>query len=483
MFSTHPTYILRILLAGGLMLLAGCSVGPDYVKPTVLEIPVSFKESAGWKLAQPGDETIGKAWWELFNDPKLNELEREVTISNLNLAVAEAQFRQARALVRESRSAYFPTISIGASATRSGRSGNLSNSQSSTSNDFLLPLSISWEADFWGRIRRTVESSRASAQASAADLAALRLSVQAELCLDYFQLRAVDAQKELLNATVENYRKSRDLTSNRYNSGVVARVDLLQAETQLKSTQAQAIDLDVQRAQLEHAIALLLGKAASNFSLAAMPLKESLPAIPVALPSSLLERRPDIASAERRVMAANAQIGVAQAAYYPTVRLSASAGLEGSSLAKWLTWPSRFWSFGPNVSQTVYDGGLRGAQSDQARAAYDASVASYRQTVLTGFSEVEDNLAALRILEQEARVQNEAVEAGRQTVSATLNQYKAGTVGYVNVLVVQSTDLANQRSALDILIRRMTASVQLVKALGGGWDAAELNREPDLKIK
>ena len=471
--------IRRIFFTGGLTLLAACSVGPDYVKPIIADIPVSFKEAAGWKVAQPGGEILGKAWWELFNDPKLNELESEVTVSNLNLAVAEAQFRQARALVQESRSAYFPTISIGAAAIRSSRSKNLSNAQSSTSNDFLLPLSISWEADFWGRIRRTVESSRAGAQASAADLAAVRLSVQAELALNYFQLRAVDSQKELLSATVDTYRKSLELTRNRYDSGVAARVDLLQAETQLKSTQAQAIDLDVQRTQLEHAIALLLGKAAANFSLAVKPLKESLPAIPTALPSSLLERRPDIASAERHVMAANAQIGVARAAYYPTVRLTASAGLEASSLANWLTWPSRFWSFGPTVSQTVYDGGLRGAQNDQARAAYDASVASYRQTVLTGFSEVEDNLAALRILEQEARVQNEAVEAGRQTVSATMNQYKAGTVGYINVLVVQSTDLANQRTALAILSRRMEASVQLVKALGGGWDASGLDREID----
>jgi len=426
--SITSIYIRQILLAGCLALLVACSVGPDYVKPTVADIPVSFKEAAGWKLAQPADEAIGKQWWELFHDPKLNELEKEVTISNLNLAVAEAQFRQARALVQESRAAYFPTISIGASATRSSSSGNLSNSQSSTSNNFLLPLSLSWEADFWGRIRRTVEASRASAQASAADLATLRLSVQSELALDYFQLRAIDAQKELLNATVENFRKSLELTRNRYDSGVAARVDLLQAETQLKSTQAQAIDLDVQRTQLEHAIALLLGKAASNFSLAAMPLKDSLPAIPATVPSSLLERRPDIASAERHVMAANAQIGVARAAFYPTVRLSASAGLEASSLAKWFTWPSRFWSFGPNVSQTLYDGGLRSAQSDQARAAYDASVATYRQTVLTGFGEVEDNLAALRILDQESRVQNEAVEAGRQTVTATLNQYKAGTL-------------------------------------------------------
>lgn len=480
--SITSTYIQWVFPIVGIALLAACSVGPDYVKPTVVDIPVSFKESAGWKLAQPGDEAIGQAWWELFKDSKLNELEGEVTISNLNLAVAEAQFRQARALVQESRSEYFPTITIGASATRASRASGSSNLQS-TSTDLLLPLALSWEADFWGRIRRTVESSRANAQASAADLAALRLSVQAELALDYFQLRAVDAQKELLNATVENFRKSMELTRNRYDSGVAARVDLLQAETQLKSTQAQAIDLDVQRSQLEHAIALLQGKAASSFTLAAIPLKESLPAIPVAIPSSLLERRPDIASAERRVMAANAQIGVARAAYYPTVRLSASAGLEASSLAKWFSWPSRFWSIGPGVSQTLYDGGLRGAQTDQARAAYDASVATYRQTVLTGFGEVEDNLAALRILEQEALVQNEAVEAGRQTVSATLNQYKAGTVGYLNVLVVQSTDLGNRRTALDILSRRMAASVQLVKALGGGWDAAELDREPDLKGK
>jgi len=484
MFSVYKTYIRRAFPFVVLSLLAACSVGPDYVKPTVPGIPATFKEAAGWKVAQPRDEVIGKAWWELFNDPKLNELEKEVTVSNLNLAVAEAQFRQARALVQEGRAAYFPTITIGASATRSSRSVNTNSSfRTTTSNDFSMPLSLSWEADFWGRIRRTVEASQAGAQASAADLAALRLSVQSELALDYFQLRAIDAQKVLLNATVDNFRKSLDLTRFRYDSGVAARVDVLQAESQLKSTQAQAIDLDVQRSQLEHAIALLLGKAPAGFSLAAMPLTDSPPSIPAAVPSSLLERRPDIASAERRVMAANAQIGVARAAYFPTIGLSASGGFEASNLSQWLAWPSRFWSFGPSISQTLYDGGLRGAQTDQARAAYDASVATYRQTVLTGFGEVEDNLAALRILDQEAGVQNEAVDAGRQTVAATLNQYKAGTVGYVSVLVAQSTDLNNQITALAILSRRMAASVQLVKALGGGWDAAELDREPDLKVK
>lgn len=317
-----------------------------------------------------------------------------------------------------------------------------------------------------------MESSRAGAQASAADLAAVSLSAQASLAQAYFQLRSNDAQLTLLKETAGNYQKSLELTRNRYGSGVAARSDVLQAETQLKSTQAQAVDLGVQRAQLEHAIALLIGTAPAGFSLAAAPLATQPPPIPVGIPSELLERRPDIAFAERNMAAANAQIGVAVAAWYPTLRLSLSGGLESSSLSRWLSWPSRFWSVGPSVSETLYDGGLRGALNDQARAAYDATVAAYRQAVLTGFQEVEDNLAALRILEQEALVQDEAVAASRQTVVVTNNQYRAGVVSYLNVLVAQTAELANRRVAIDISGRRLVAGVLLIKALGGGWDAA-----------
>lgn len=474
MLHMMATYLRRCVLAATLVFLGACTVGPDYVKPSV-DVPVSYKEMQGWKVALPRD-TILEKWWELFNDPKLNALQEQVNIANLDIAVAEAQFRQARALVQTARAGFYPTITVGAEASRSKRSGSLGNSPSSPSSDFSLPVDLSWEADIWGRIRRSVEASRANVQASAADLAAIRLSAQAELALDYYQLRTLDAQKQFLDETISYYQKTLELTRNRYASGIVAKVDVLQAETQLKSTQAQLIDLGVQRAQFEHAIALLIGKPAAAFSLPFAPLVENPPPIPGGIPSELLERRPDIAQAERRVAASNAQIGVAQAAYYPTVRLSASAGLEATSLSRWLTWPSRFWSLGPSVSQTVYDGGLRLAQNDQVRAAYDATVASYRQTVLNGFREVEDNLAAERILEEESRVQDEAVDAARQTVAATLNQYKAGVVGYLNVISAQTAELANRRAAIGILGRRMTVAVQLVKALGGGWDQSGFDR-------
>ena len=323
-------------------------------------------------------------------------------------------------------------------------------------------------------MRRTVEASQAGAQASQADLASVLLSAQALLAQDYFQLRTVDAQKKVLEDTIGGYQKTLDLTKNRYTAGVASRADVLQAETQLKTAQAQSIDLGVQRAQLSHAMALLVGKPPSAFSIPVAPLVATPPAVPIGVPSDLLERRPDIASAERNVAAANARIGVAEAAFYPNVTLSASAGLEAASLAKWLTWPARFWSVGPAVSEVLFDGGLRRAQTEQARAAYDAEVAAYRQTVLTGFQEVEDSLAALRVLEEEARVQQEALAAARQTVDVVTNQYKAGTVSYLNVIVAQTTALSNEQTALNILGRRMAASVSLVKALGGGWDASAL---------
>jgi NodT family efflux transporter outer membrane factor (OMF) lipoprotein len=455
-------------------------------------VPAAYKETAGWKVAQPKDDTIRGTWWEMFGDPQLNALEGQVNISNQNVVQAESQFRQARALAEAARAAYYPTLSLGASVTRSGRpsgsgltAGSTTGSSAGRSNisvtDFLLPLDISWEPDIWGKVRRTVESSQANAVASAADLEAVRLTVHSEVAQNYFQLRSLDAAKQLLDATVAAYRKSLELTTNRYQGGVASRAEVLQAETQLKSTEAQYLDIGVQRAQLEHAIALLVGKAASEFSIPFSPLDTVPPVIPVGLPSALLERRPDIAAAERRVAAANAQIGVAKAAYFPTVTLSASGGFEGSTLANWLTWPSRFWSVGPAVSETLFDGGLRRAESDQARAAYDGNVAAYRQTVLTGFQEVEDNLASLHILDEEAKVQNEAVKAAQQTVELTSNQYKNGTVSYLNVIVTQTIELSNRRTAVDILGRRMAASVLLIKALGGGWDLTTLPSVEDLK--
>lgn len=459
------------------ILLSACTVGPEYVRPPATPVmPTAYKELNGWKTAQPRDASLMGTWWELFNDPQLTALEEQVVISNQNVLAAEARYRQARALIQATRAGYFPTVTVGASAINSRQSANLGSrttSQSATTTE-TLPIDFSWEADLWGRIRRSVEASTASAQASAADLAAARLSAQAGLAQAYFQLRTLDSQKRFLETTVSYYQKSLQLTRNRYTSGVVARSDVLQAETQLKSAQAQAIDVGVQRAQQEHAIALLIGKPAAELTIPFSPLDAVPPPIPVGLPSALLERRPDIAAAERQMAAANAQIGATEAAWYPTVTLSASGGLQATGLSHWLTWPSRFWSVGPAVSETVYDGGLRRAQDEQARAAYEASVATYRQTVLTGFQEVEDNLAALRILEEEAGVQDETVAAARQTVAITDNQYRAGTVSYLNVLVAQTTEVANELTAIGIRGRRMIASVLLIQALGGGWDAGSL---------
>ena len=468
----------RTILAATIMLsmLTACTVGPNYVKPTV-ETPASYKENAGWKVAQPKDDTLRGTWWEIFNDPQLNALEAQLDISNQNVAAAEAQFREARALVQATRAAYFPTVTVGIGVTRSRRSSTISTGPSTSKNavtEYSLPVDVSWELDVWGRIRRAVESSQANAQASAADLETARLSARTELAQDYFQLRSLDTQKQLLDAAVADFEKSLELTNNRYNAGVASRADVLQAETQLKTTQAQAIDVGVQRAQLEHAVALLIGKPASTVSLPPAPLTVVPPTIPVGIPSEILERRPDIAAAERRVAAANAQIGVAEAAFYPTVSLQASGGFESSSLSKWLSWPSRFWSVGPAISETVFDGGLRRAQSDQARAAYDANVALYRETVLAGFQEIEDNLAALRILESEAQVEDEAVAAAQQSVAVITNQYRAGIVNYLDVITAQTAALTNERTAATILGNRLNAAVLLIKALGGGWNASNL---------
>jgi NodT family efflux transporter outer membrane factor (OMF) lipoprotein len=473
-----PVTLLKIAtVAMVLAILPACTVGPDYVKPKT-DAPPAYKENENWKVAQPKDEANRGAWWEMFNDPQLNALEDQVNVSNQNLAVAEAQFRQARSLVQAARAGYFPTVSGGVSASRSQRSSNVGTGPVSSTgaiSDFLLSGDVSWELDIWGKVRRSVEGSKANAQASAGDLESTRLSIQAELAQDYFQMRTLDAQKQLLDRTATAYQSFLDLTRNRYASGVASRSDILQAETQLKNTQALAIDTGVQRAQLEHAIALLIGKAPSELTISTEPLSAQPPAVPAGVPSDLLERRPDIAAAERRAAAANAQIGVVQAAYYPTITLSASGGFETSHITNWLTWPSRFWTLGPALlQQTIVDGGLRRAQTDQARAAYDANVATYRQTVLTGFQEVEDNLASLRILEQEDQVQSEAVRAARQSVEVTSNRYKAGIATALDVIVVQAIALNSETTAVNLLGRRMTACVLLIKALGGDWKASEL---------
>jgi NodT family efflux transporter outer membrane factor (OMF) lipoprotein len=436
-------------------------------------MPATYKESSGWKTAQPGGAAITGEWWRVFNDPALNDLEQQVNVSNQNILAAEAAFRQASAAIQAARAAAYPTVSAGASASRQ-RQPAINSSPSQTYSTYTLPVDFSWEIDIWGRVRRNVEASTATAQASAADLALLRLSAQAQLAQTYFQLRMQDAQQVLLDATVSNYEKTLELTRNLYASGVDSSSDVLLAENQLKTTQAQAIDLGVLRAQLEHAIATLIGKPASSFRLPVSPLVEMLPTIPLGIPSDLLERRPDIAMAERQMAADNAQIGVAESAWYPTITLSASGGFESTSISHWLTWPSRFWSVGPAVSETVYDGGLRASQTSQARAVYDAGVASYRQTVLAAFQDVEDNLAALRILESEAKVEDEAVRSSRQSVVVAENQYKAGIVSYLNVLTAQTAELGNERTAITLRGNRMMDSVLLIKALGGGWDASAL---------
>jgi NodT family efflux transporter outer membrane factor (OMF) lipoprotein len=486
-----PARMARVLAAGALLLFAGCTVGPDYVRPKA-PVPEAYKENAGWKVAQPRDQLSRGAWWEIYGDRELNGLEAQVDISNQNIATAAANFHQALALIKVARAAYFPTVTGGASYTRFRRSTSLGtrntnfggssgtggsgigNLPGSTLSDYLLNGDVSWELDLWGKVRRSVESSRASAQASAADLEGVRLSAQATLAQSYFQLRALDAQKRLLDDIAADFQKILNRTRNRYKVGVASRNDIALAETQLKNTQAQATDLMVQRAQLEHAIATLLGKPASVFSIKAAPVPLKIPPIPVGLPSELLERRPDIATAERQMAAANAQIGVALAAYYPTVTLSATGGFEAATAPLWYTWPSRFWSLGAALAQTLFDAGLRSGQTEAARAAYDATVATYRQTVLTGFQEVEDNLAALRILEEEAKVQDEAVKAARLSVKLSDNQYQAGTISTLDLLVVVTNARNNERTAVTILGNRLSASVLLIKALGGGWKASEL---------
>ena len=483
-----PPHPLRLLLLSLPLLLLACAVGPDYVRPAV-ETPVVFKETAGWKLAQPQDAVVRTAWWQAYGDPLLDSLVDQVSISNQTLAQAEANFRQARALVQVGRAGYYPTLGANLTSTRasarnsSGQStqilgsGNPGTTNNSTSNagpttKNTLNLDATWELDLWGRIQRTVEAQRAGVQASAADLASIRLSAQAQLTQNYFSLRSLDTQQQLLDRTLADYQRAVDLTQNQFDAGIVAKSNLILAQTQFKTTQAQALDLGVQRAQLEHAIALLIGQAPANFAISHAQLVAVVPAIPLTLPSDLLERRPDIAAAERRMQAANAQIGVAKAAYFPKLALSATGGAQSSGFADLLSLANKFWSLGPVLATTILDGGARQAQMAQASAAYDGTVATYRQSVLVGFQEVEDNLAALRILAQEAIVQDEAVVLARRSVALTTNQYKAGIVTYLSVIQVQATALNNERAALDVLNRRLTASVLLVKALGGGWTAA-----------
>jgi NodT family efflux transporter outer membrane factor (OMF) lipoprotein len=489
-----PSY-LQILAVSliGLILFKGCDKAPKYVKPSVAtpsaykEIPPdTFKETDNWKFAHPNDSVIRGNWWEMFNDAQLNTFEAQVNISNQNIALAEANFRAARALIRESRSQYFPTVTTSPSIIASRQSGVATHSNVSPgrqSINYTLPFDASWEPDFWGRIRNTVVASTSEAQATAADLENVRLSVEAELAFDYYQLRSLDAEKRLLDSTIVALQQQLELTRVRFQTGIASDEDVAQAETQLETTQAQATDLGIQRAQLEHAIALLTGQPASTFSIPVLPSEAQPPLIPVGIPSQLLERRPDIAAAERRVAEANAEIGVVRAAFYPSLTLGGTAGLESTSLASWFTWPARFFSLGPTLSQTLFDKGRRAAAKDVAVAQYDATVANYRQTVLTAFQEVEDDLAALRILSRELDEQNAAVASAQRTLSLATERYKSGIDSYLNVITAQTTLLTNQRTAVNLQMQQMTASVELIKALGGGWNETQLPSPKELGHK
>jgi len=468
----------RIALLLGLLAcaLAACKVGPNYERPPA-KTPPAFKEGIGWKPSTPADTLPRGDWWSIYGDPDLDTLERQIDISNQTLKAAEAAFRQARAIVHEAEAGLFPVIGATGSAQRSGagsaRAGRVGN-------QFSLSTTASWEIDLWGRIRRQVESDVATAQASAADLANARLSAQSALANSYLQLRVADQLKRLLDENVVAFEASLRITQNRYRAGVAARSDVATAEAQLDATRAAAIAVGVQRAAFEHAIAVLIGKPPSEFAIAPRKFDLRVPATPSAVPSVLLERRPDIAAAERRIQSANALVGVAIAAYYPTVNLTGSFGFSSSTLGTLLRGSNTVWAVGGQVAETLLDFGLRSSQVEAARAFYDESVADYRQSVLTGFQQVEDELAALRILSEQQDVQARAVRAANEAVQLFLNQYKAGTVAYTSVVTAQTTALQNQETQLNILQSRLLASVALIQALGGGWSAAELPTEEQL---
>ena len=482
-----------VLLCGALLLVfEGCMVGPHYKRASV-DTPGTFKEVTpddlkkmdGWKVAQPQDSALHGKWWEIFGDAQLNALEEQVAISNQNVAAAFANFMAARAIVREARAQYFPNLSVGASASRAhstlngangtgAGTGTGTNPNTSGFNDFSLPFDATWTPDLFGRVRNLVRADVANAQASAADLENTRLTAQAEVAVDYFQLRGQDALKHLLDETVTAYEESLKLTRARYETGIDSDETVAQAETQLATAQAQDTNLGILRAQYEHAIALLVGKPASSLSIALDPLKTPPPAIPIGVPSQLLERRPDIAANERLMAQANSLIGVAVAAYYPTVTLSASAGLESSSISSWFTWPSRLWSVGAAINETLYDGGLRRATVEQYRALYDQTVANYRNTVLTAFQQVEDNLSGLRILSLEIQQQDSAIASAQRSLKLANDRYRLGIDPYLNVITAQTTLFGNQQTAVNLRITQMVDSVQLVEALGGGWDASSL---------
>jgi NodT family efflux transporter outer membrane factor (OMF) lipoprotein len=465
-----------------LALSTACAVGPDYRRPEA-PVPASYREPLppaavapdAWKPAEPKDAAARGKWWEVFGDPDLNALEEQVSVSNQDIAQVEAQFRAARAAVRGARADFYPVITASPGVSRgTTRAGASSGESPPVITTYQVPVDLSYEVDVFGRIRRTVENSAALAQASAADLETVRLTMQAELATDYFLLRGLDAQRRVLESNVAGYQTALQLTVNRHNQGIVSGVDVAQAETQLYTTRAQYTDVAIGRAQFEHAIAVLVGRPPGDFTIESSRIDYAPPAIPVAVPSELLERRPEIAASERRAAAANAQIGIATSAFFPRLLLSATGGYASPSLADLFTLPSRFWSIGASAVATLFQGGKRRAATEQARAGYDAAVAAYRLNVLAAFQQVEDNLAALRYLSEEAVQQADATAAAERSLTLARSRYEGGITTYLEVVTAQSAALVNERASIDLLTRRMTASVNLIKALGGGWSAATL---------
>jgi NodT family efflux transporter outer membrane factor (OMF) lipoprotein len=463
-------------------LLASCTVGPKYTKPSVPQAPAyseqppaSFTESGNWKQAQPSDGLPRGKWYELFGDSQLNALEEQVPLANQTLKAAEASFRRSRALVQLNQTFLYPTFgtppSIGSARISQNNPTGLIGA---TYGLFSLPVQASYEADLWGRIRRQINSAKEQYQATAADLENVKLSLQTELALDYFDARSLDLQKQILDNTVVAFQKAYDLTQNRFNGGIASKAEVTQAQTQLNQTQAQDIDVSAARANFDHAIAVLIGKTPEEFRLPPAPLNQTPPVIPVGVPSQLLERRPDVAFQERLAASANEQIGIARAAYFPQLILTATGGFQSGSIVNWFTWPSRFWSVGPQMAETIFDFGRRRAQVASAQANFDIAIANYRQASLTAFQQVEDNLSTLRILEQESAKQHEATLAAQASLDQSINRYKGGLVTYLEVITAQSIALTNQRTEADLLRRRMNASVALIQALGGGWDTSQL---------
>ena len=477
-----PAYRAQAVLAMAFILLNGCAVGPNYHTPPAAT-PPAYKEAENWKPAQPNDQHLGGNWWEVFQDQQLNDLEQQINISNQNLKAALAQYTESRAVLRYNRADFYPTVSAAPSAVRERYSNNRPPQRSIfsgiTVSDFVVPIDVSYQADVWGRIRRNVESYRAQAQASAADLQTVNLSMHADLAVDYFAARSLDAEEQLLRTTVTQYQQALELTEAQFAGGVGSEVEVAQAKTILETTQAQTIDVGVARAQYEHAAAVLLGKPPAEFTLPPLPLTTPPPSVPVGVPSELLERRPDIASAERLMASANAQIGVAEAAYYPTFNLTASGGFESGAITTLLQGPSALWSAGGSSLLTIFDVGRRRAGVDEAKAAYANTVATYRETVLAAFQQVEDDLASLRILEQEAQVQDTAVQDAQRSLDLSNTRYKGGVTTYLEVITAQNAALADQVTAVNILGRRMASAVLLIQALGGGWDRSALPERPE----